>query len=170
MANEFQASNFNYQVSTDSVEDTKILGERVGLIVNSGLILALTGNLGSGKTSFVQGLARGLNVPENYYITSPTYTLINEYPGRHRLFHVDLYRIGDPTDFEDLGLYDIFATKGIVAIEWADRLANDLLTEYVAVEFEMSNRDSRNILLTAYGRDETNLLKKLRNMKHPNIS
>lgn len=170
MANESQASNFNHQVSTDSVEDTKILGERVGLIVNSGLILALTGNLGSGKTSFVQGLARGLNVPENYYITSPTYTLINEYPGRHRLFHVDLYRIEDSTDFEDIGLYDILDTKGIVAIEWADRLANGLLTEYVAVEFEMSNWDSRNILLTAYGRDETNLLKKLKNMEHPNIS
>jgi tRNA threonylcarbamoyladenosine biosynthesis protein TsaE len=157
-------ANLNYQVSTDSVEDTKKLGEKVGSIVSSGTILALTGNLGSGKTSFVQGLARGLNVPGNYYVTSPTYTLINEYPGRHRLFHVDLYRIGDPTDFEDIGLYDILDTKGIVAIEWADRLANDLLTEYVAVQFEMSNWESRNITLTAYGRDETNLLKKLRNM------
>ena len=164
MANEHQRFGLNYQLSTDSVEHTKKLGEKVGSIVNSGIILALTGNLGSGKTSFVQGLARGLNVPENYYVTSPTYTLINEYPGRHQLFHVDLYRLGEPTDFEDIGLYDILDTKGVVAIEWADRLAHDLLTEYVAVQFEMSNWESRNITLTAYGRDETNLLKKLRNM------
>lgn len=157
-------ANFNYRVSTDSVEDTKKLGEKIGSIVNFGLVLALTGNLGSGKTSFVQGLARGLNVPENYYITSPSFTLINEYPGRHRLYHVDLYRIEDSTDLDDIGLYDILDTKGIVAVEWADRLASGLLTEYVAVEFEMSSRGSRNILFTAYGGDETKLLKKLKNL------
>jgi len=77
----------------------------------------LTGDLGSGKTSFVQGLARGLEVPNDYYITSPSYTLINEYPGRHPFFHVDLYRLEDPVDFEDIGLYDILDVNFVVAIE-----------------------------------------------------
>ncbi|MBW2192696.1 MAG: tRNA (adenosine(37)-N6)-threonylcarbamoyltransferase complex ATPase subunit type 1 TsaE, partial [Deltaproteobacteria bacterium] len=66
---------------------------------------------------FVQGISRGLNVPSDYYVTSPSYTLVNEYPGRHLLFHVDLYRIDNVSDLEDIGLYDILDSGGIVAVE-----------------------------------------------------
>ena len=80
------------KLTTHSLDETLSLGINIGKMLNAGAIIALTGDLGSGKTSFVQGLAKGLDVSERYYITSPTFTLINEYPGRYRLFHIDLYR------------------------------------------------------------------------------
>ena len=123
----------------------------------------MTGDLGSGKTSFVQGLAKGLDVPDEYYITSPSFTLINEYAGRYTLFHVDLYRIGDPVDIEDIGLYEILHEKGVVAIEWAYKLAKALLTAGLTVHFEISNDESRKIYFTAHGLKCVNLLKKLEN-------
>ncbi|MGD9245451.1 MAG: tRNA (adenosine(37)-N6)-threonylcarbamoyltransferase complex ATPase subunit type 1 TsaE, partial [Desulfobacterales bacterium] len=122
-----------------------------------------TGDLGSGKTSFVQGLARGLEVPNDYFITSPSYTLINEYPGRHPLFHVDLYRLEDPVDFEDIGLYDILDDNYVVAIEWADRIRQELLPDYVTIKFEMSGDTSREICMSAYGVNSVNLLNKIKN-------
>jgi len=151
------------QITTDSVEDTKKLGEKIGSLVNTGIVLALTGNLGSGKTAFVQGLARGLDVPDNYYITSPSFTLINEYPGRWKLFHVDLYRMGNLEDFEDIGLYEILEKNSVAAIEWADKLPEKFLSEYVAVQFEISNENSRKICINAYGLEEISLLRKLKN-------
>ncbi len=94
-------------------------------------------------------MARGLGVPNNYYITSPTYVLINEYPGRYPLFHVDLYRIEDPVDFEDIGLYEILHGRGVVAVEWADKLSKDLQCEYLSVHFEILNDESRKLIISA---------------------
>lgn len=138
------------KITTGSTEETRLLGERLGARLGAGSVVALTGDLGSGKTSFIQGLARGLDVPENYYVTSPTYTLINEYQGRYRLFHVDLYRIEDPADFEEIGLYEILRAGGVVAIEWADRLPEGLLSEHIAVHIEILSDESRKICVAAY--------------------
>ncbi len=153
----------NYKITTYSVKDTKKLGEKIGKRLKGKIVLALTGDLGSGKTSFVQGLARGLEVPNDYYITSPSYTLINEYPGRHPLFHVDLYRLEDPVDFEDIGLYDILDDNYVVAIEWADRIRQELLPDYVTIKFEMSGDTSREICMSAHGVNSVNLLKEIKN-------
>jgi len=144
-----QLSTFKYQISTRSVDETKNLGKIIGTAVTGGTVLALTGDLGSGKTSFVQGLARGLEVPDGYYITSPSYTLINEYPGRYPLFHVDLYRISDPMDMEDIGLYEILNNRGIVAIEWADRIEQKLIPDSINIHFELTGDKSRKICITA---------------------
>jgi len=156
-------SNDYFQITTDSVESTKSLGEKLGSLINIRTIFALIGNLGSGKTSFVQGLAKGLDVPDNYYITSPSFTLINEYPGKHKLFHIDLYRIDGPNDFEDMGLYDILEENGVIAIEWADKLSKEFLSEHVAIHFEICNENLRKICITSYGLEEINLLVKLKN-------
>jgi tRNA threonylcarbamoyladenosine biosynthesis protein TsaE len=153
--------SYKFHITTHSVEETRKLGEKLGEWINAGTVIALTGDLGSGKTSFVQGLARGLDVPDVYYITSPSYTLINEYPGRHPLFHVDLYRIEDPVDFEDIGLYEILDDKGIIAIEWANRIQEELLHEHVIVKFEITDDKSRKICFTAHHLECENLLKKL---------
>jgi tRNA threonylcarbamoyladenosine biosynthesis protein TsaE len=126
-------------------------------LISAGTVICLTGDLGSGKTSFVQGLATGLGVPDDYYITSPTYVLINEYPGRYPLFHVDLYRIEDPVDFEDIGLYEILHGKGVVAVEWADKLSKDFQSEYLAeylagylsIHFEILNDESRKLTISS---------------------
>jgi tRNA threonylcarbamoyladenosine biosynthesis protein TsaE len=154
-------SAFKYQITTRSVDETQKLGEIIGTAVTGGTVLALTGDLGSGKTAFVQGLARGLEVPDDYYITSPSYTLINEYPGRFPLFHVDLYRISDPMDMEDLGLYEILHNSGIVAIEWADRIEQKLLPDSITIRFEITDDDTRKICITAYDLKNATLLKNI---------
>lgn len=146
---------------THSFTQTRDLGRRIGSLLSAGTILALIGDLGSGKTCLVQGIARGLDVPDDYYITSPSYTLINEYPGRIPLFHVDLYRLDDPIDFNDIGLYDILDDAGVIAIEWADKLKPDDLVEYLSIAFEIQDDESRKISLTAYGLQAVNLLKEL---------
>ena len=139
------------QITTRCVDETRKLGESIGSVVTAGTILALYGDLGSGKTSFVQGLGRGLGVPEDYYITSPSYTLINEYPGRVLLFHVDLYRITNSVDIEDLGLYEIFEDQGVVAVEWADRMGKDLPPNHVRVQFEIFDDKTRKISIIPQG-------------------
>jgi tRNA threonylcarbamoyladenosine biosynthesis protein TsaE len=145
---------------SDSPETTRKLGHRIGRALAPPVVLALIGDLGSGKTAFVQGLAGGLGVSPDYYVTSPTYTLINEYPGRHSLFHIDLYRIGGPDDFEAIGLYDILHdSNAVVAIEWAERLKEALPADHLAVHFEIVDDTRRNILLTTHGLGVSNLLK-----------
>ena len=154
-------STFKYQITTRSVDETQKLGEIIGTAITGGTVLALTGDLGSGKTAFVQGLARGLEVPDDYYITSPSYTLINEYPGRYPLFHVDLYRISDPMDMENIGLYEILHNSGIVAIEWADRIEQKLLPDPINIHFELTGEKSRKICITAYDLKNANMLKNI---------
>jgi tRNA threonylcarbamoyladenosine biosynthesis protein TsaE len=156
------------KITTNSLDETRALGETTGKHLDPGTVLALTGDLGSGKTAFVQGLAKGLDVPDNYYITSPTYTLINEYPCRYHLFHIDLYRIENYTDFDDIGLYEILRSDGVVAIEWADKLPKNLLTEYLAIHIDILNNESRKISIAAHGLRGENLIRKIVNQKFTN--
>jgi len=144
--------------STHSPEDTYCLGKQIGSILTTGLVICLIGELGSGKTTFVQGLAKGLEVPEKYHITSPTYTLINEYPARHPLFHVDLYRLKDSDAFEDIGLYDILDDGGVVAIEWAQKFTEINESEHIDISFKFLSETSRGIHLAAYGNKAVALL------------
>lgn len=154
-------------IITHSLDETHQLGQIIGNLLPAGAILTLTGDLGSGKTSFVQGLARGLDVPADYYVTSPTYNIINEYPGRYPLFHIDLYRIGqtskieDLSDLEDIGFEEILHSGGVVAIEWANMLPENLLPLSMALQFEIIDDTSRKICIVAYGLEAVNLLKKL---------
>lgn len=161
MASGPQTSRFKHQISTHSVGATKTLGKSIGCWITSGTVLALSGDLGSGKTSFVQGLARGLEVPDHYYITSPSYTLINEYPGRFRLFHVDLYRISDIMEFEDIGFYELLQGNSVMAIEWADRVGNELLPGSINIHFEITGDETRKITISANEFSDLNLLKKI---------
>ena len=156
---EFQVSSFKFQATTHSADDTNTLGRKIGKNIQPGTVLALYGDLGSGKTVLVQGLGAGLNVPEDYYITSPTYTLINEYPGRIKLLHVDLYRIDNPGEMEDTGLDDVFENNAVAAVEWADRIGDDLPKDHIKIQFEINGTESRKIKFSAYGQRGVNLLK-----------
>lgn len=149
------------EIITRTDTATRALGQKIGLLLSQGLILALTGDLGSGKTCLVQGLARGLNVSDDYIVSSPSYTLINEYPGRLKLVHVDLYRIDDPVDCNDIGLDDIINGNDVVAVEWADRMQPDDPVEYLSITFEILDDSRRRITLTAVGQPAAALLKKL---------
>jgi tRNA threonylcarbamoyladenosine biosynthesis protein TsaE len=142
------------QITTHSVTETQQVGQTLGAGIHQAIIIALTGDLGSGKTAFVQGLAKGLDVSEKY-ITSPTFTLINEYPGRHPLFHVDLYRIENVPELEEIGLDEILQAEAVIAIEWAERL---LISENI-----------RRIDIFAYGHQADNLLKALEIQFQDNI-
>ena len=131
--------------NTVSVEATRALGETIGRWIDTGFVMALTGDLGSGKTAFVQGLAKGLNVPPEYYITSPTYTLVNQYPGRLWLYHVDLYRMGDSSEADDIGLDELIAAEAVVAVEWAERLAHLKRHTHLVIAFAHTGENSRRI-------------------------
>ena len=147
-----------FKIITHSIEETRNLSQKLGVLLNQPLIIALNGDLGSGKTAFVQGLARGLDVPEEYYITSPTFTLINEYPGRLRLMHVDLYRLDSIADLEDIGLDDRLHDQAVVAIEWADKLLDSLPERHLTVNLEIVDDKSRKLSMAATGHHEVNLL------------
>ena len=149
------------KTTTRSDEATRRLGRLLGASITVATVIALTGDLGCGKTAFVQGLARGLAVPDEYYITSPSFTLIHSYPGRLPLYHVDLYRIENPSEALDIGLEEIIGDKGVVAIEWAERIDALLPAEHVALQFEIRADESRDIRLNGYGRNGVNLLSKL---------
>lgn len=155
-------ANYKIKVITHCREETHKLGQKIGAYIKAPAVIALTGDLGSGKTAFVQGLARGLEIPEEYYITSPTFTLVNEYQGRFRLFHVDLYRLENFIDLEEIGLYDILDSDAVVAIEWAEKLSENLLSNHLAINFDIIDDQMREISLSAYGHDAVILIKALR--------
>ncbi len=145
-----------------SYEETYLFGESVGASLFPGTIIALTGELGCGKTSFVKGLASGMGISKNYYITSPTFTLINEYPGRLPLCHVDLYRIFSVDDLHGIGLDEILNRGSVVAIEWADKMDEKYFSQNFTVHFEFIDDNSRQISITPYGDEAVSLLKKYR--------
>jgi tRNA threonylcarbamoyladenosine biosynthesis protein TsaE len=148
-------------IETRSVTETQSLGQKIGSMIQKPTTLALIGDLGSGKTAFVQGLAGGLGVPSDYYITSPTFTLVNEYPGRLPLFHIDLYRLETVRDLEDIGLNDLLYDQAVLAIEWADRLAENFYTDYLSIHFQIIDDEFRRLNLIAYGQNGINLIKAL---------
>jgi tRNA threonylcarbamoyladenosine biosynthesis protein TsaE len=107
-------------VVTESEEATIALGARLGASLSPGAVVLLHGDLGAGKTAFVRGLAAGLGAPEDQ-VSSPTFTLIQEYRGRIPLLHADLYRVSG-AEADDLGLEEL-GGEGVVAVEWAEKLA-----------------------------------------------
>jgi tRNA threonylcarbamoyladenosine biosynthesis protein TsaE len=159
----------SFLIASRSAEETRRIGEIIGEMAEAGAIIALRGDLGSGKTALVQGLARGLGVPGKFYVTSPSYTLVNEYPGRLPLFHLDLYRLSE-TDFDDIGLYDILDThSAVVAIEWAERLSLNSHFEGLTLQVEITGENTRNIVFTAYGERQLQLLTRIEHRLKENL-
>ncbi len=131
-------------VVTTSEDETAKAGARLGATLRGGEVLLLYGDLGAGKTAFVRGLARGIGAaPDD--VSSPTFTLIQEYRGRMTLHHVDLYRLR-PEEIDDLGLDELTTPDSVVAIEWADRWPNRP-TDALAVRLEEAGGDARRITI-----------------------
>jgi tRNA threonylcarbamoyladenosine biosynthesis protein TsaE len=152
------------RITTHCVSETQKLGQLFGTQIDRPIRIALIGDLGSGKTAFVQGLAKGLDVSAQYYITSPTFTLINEYPGRHPLFHVDLYRIEDPKELVEIDLEEVLEQDAVIAVEWAEKLAPDMLSDHLEIRFKLLNDDIRQIDILAYGHQPDNLIEALQKL------
>ncbi len=119
------------------------VAKKLGELVKKGDIICMVGNLGAGKTTFIQALAAGLGVED--YVTSPTFTLINEYEGRIPLYHFDVYRIGHIDEMENLGYEEYFYGDGICAIEWADLIKDILPYNYLWIEIKITGAESRRI-------------------------
>lgn len=151
-----------FEIITYNPEQTHALGLQFGEALTGGMVLSLEGDLGAGKTVFIKGLAQGLTVPETLYITSPSYAIIHEYPGRLPLFHADLYRIEDPADIDELGLFDIMDGKNVIAIEWAERIGDSLPPEGMFLRFEILNDFVRKISMRASGLHALDVLRTLR--------
>lgn len=133
-------------------ETLKFAAEFIKTIIEEGrveqgpVVIGLTGDLGAGKTVFVQGLASGLGINPKYYVNSPTFTLINEYDGpKQRLIHVDLYRIEKAIDLESIGLVDYMKAGHVIAIEWVERLADSKIMVDFQVKLENMKETERRI-------------------------
>lgn len=112
----------------DSLEKTELLGISLGSMANPGEVICLDGELGAGKTTLTQSIAKGLDVPQEYYVNSPSFNIFHEYPGRIPLYHMDFYRLGSDDDVVEMGLDEYFYMDGLTVIEWAEK-AVDILPE-----------------------------------------
>tara|TARA_S200000501_G_scaffold182299_1_gene171714 strand:+ start:266 stop:694 length:429 start_codon:yes stop_codon:yes gene_type:complete len=135
----------------NTAEETKFFAKELAKEIPSGSVLALTGNLGSGKTTFSQGFAKALKVKEN--VGSPTFKLVSEYLGQpHNFYHVDCYRLRGTADFLNIGGEKYLYPKGAVTlIEWADIINNLLSKSVISIDFERLNRNPDERKLTING-------------------
>ena len=136
------------EIITQSPAETKAFAADLAKELKPGSVLALHGDLGSGKTCFVQGLAEALGVKE--IVNSPTFAIVNEYCGRFRLYHVDLYRVKSEAEAESLGADDFMEGDAITAIEWPEVFASILPKDAIHVYFEFVDESRRRISI-AYG-------------------
>jgi len=141
--------------------ETQAIAERLGRLLAPGDVLALVGPLGAGKTTFVQGLARGLDVPPDRHVASPTFALVNEHPGRVPLVHADLYRIEHARELAELGLTDAF-DRAAVAIEWLDRFPDAAPAERLEITLAFADGEGRTLTFTPAGARATALVDRLR--------
>lgn len=139
--------NTKIEIISESAGQTEEIAYLIGKKLRAGDVLALSGELGSGKTCFTAGLARGLGVNEEYQITSPTFTLINEYPARCRLYHFDVYRLKGYSDFEDLGYEEYFCANGVCVIEWAEKIVQILPADAFFISFDYVDENTRKIVI-----------------------
>jgi tRNA threonylcarbamoyladenosine biosynthesis protein TsaE len=131
-------------ISNDPAETFR-MGRIIGEMLGEGAIVALVGELGAGKTSLTQGIARGVGVGEEYQITSPTFTLVNEYPGRLKLVHLDVYRLSGSADLPDLGYEEYIFGKGITVIEWAEKIQDVLPDESLFITLTYLDQTRRRV-------------------------
>lgn len=130
---------------THSPEETESVGEALGKVLKAGTVIAYKGDLGAGKTAFTRGLARGLGCKE--LVTSPTYTIVNEYlGGRLPLFHFDMYRLESSDDLFDIGWEDYLERGGVCAVEWSENV-EDAMENPLVITIEKLSDEERNIIL-----------------------
>jgi tRNA threonylcarbamoyladenosine biosynthesis protein TsaE len=146
---------------TASAEETRALGRALGAAAETGTLVALSGPLGAGKTVLAKGIADGLDVTS--VVNSPTFVLMNEHPGRLRLFHVDAYRLDDPEEALAAGLLDEREAAGVTVIEWADRLDGWLPLERldIALDPAPDGGDRRVLRWSARGAQHARLARRL---------
>lgn len=138
-------------LTTTSVTETKAVAAAIAALVRPGDLLLLVGDLGAGKTAFVQGFAAAVGVDQP--VTSPTFTLVHEYEGEFPVFHLDVYRLEHLAETVDLALGELLDGGGVTLIEWGDAVLGALPQEYLEVRLELGDgADDRRITVRAVGR------------------
>ncbi len=144
-------ADWSHEYVTTSEDETRALGERLSSLLDSGDVVLISGELGTGKTRLVQGIARGLGVSGP--VTSPTFSLVKEYYGRMPLFHADLYRLA-PRDLPSLGLDEYLIEGGLLCVEWGER-ASELSWSWsdntLMIDLEWLDENKRRLLLRGFG-------------------
>lgn len=133
-------------INLNNLEETEKFGIFLGENLRPGDVLCLNGDLGAGKTTLTKSIAKGLGIDD--YVTSPTFTIVNEYYGDINLYHIDTYRLDDKIDVEYLGFDEYFYSDGVTIVEWADKIRDALPEEYM--EINISSKDDKRILDIKY--------------------
>lgn len=146
-------------ITTDNAEQTKELGRQIGNALVGGEVIAMVGDLGAGKTTITKSIALSLGIEE--HVTSPTFTIVNEYQGRVKLYHFDVYRIGDIEEMYDLGFDEYIDSGGVSIIEWANLIEEILPDDAINIEIISLGDDKRQITITGKGEKTQNIIKEL---------
>ena len=147
-------------LASGSAEETRRLGERLGRLLRAGDVVLLSGELGAGKTVFVQGLARGLGFDGS--VSSKSFVLLGEYSGRVTLYHADLYRLEAPDEVEELALDEVSA-DGVLVVEWPERAGNGMLPEEsLRIDFEVTGEETRAMRVGGRGERAIELMGRLK--------
>ena len=140
---------------TRSEEETIALGEKLARDFPARAVVLLIGNLGAGKTTLAKGIVKGLQAGDPEQVSSPTFTLIHEYPvassGRPKVYHVDLYRLDHPREVARLGLEELFEKEAIVLIEWGERFPHLMPADRIEIRIHAGDADQRKIMITNMG-------------------
>lgn len=138
-------------IQLNNLADTEKLGRLLGDFAEAGDVICLDGDLGAGKTTISQAIARGLQVPESCYVTSPSFAILHEYSGRLVMYHMDFYRLQDAAEVEDLGFEEYFYLNGLTVIEWSRRAVEILPDERMSLEIMLEDDQSRTVTFQATG-------------------
>jgi len=139
----------NLTIITKSPEETKNLGKEVSKLTKPGDLLAFYGELGAGKTCFIQGISQGLKVKD--YVTSPSFTIINEYQGKIPIYHFDLFRLNNAEEILEFSYEEYFYGEGLTVIEWAEKIEQLLPKEHLEIEIKFKDRYQRTISFIPQG-------------------
>jgi tRNA threonylcarbamoyladenosine biosynthesis protein TsaE len=138
-------------LESHSEEETELLGELLGELLEAGDVIALEGALGAGKTCLVHGLARGLGVPPERRIASPTFTILNEHPGRVPLYHADFYRLDRAEELYEIGFGEYLEARGVLVVEWFDRIPDAKPQARIDLRIDITGEADRRLIATAHG-------------------
>ena len=130
---------------TNSDKETEAVGEQFGRSVADGTVVAMYGDLGAGKTAFVRGMARGMGISER--VSSPTFTIVNEYLGERTLIHFDMYRLGSADELFDIGWEDYLARGAVCAVEWSENVEEAFYGDEIRLTIEKTSDTSRKITI-----------------------
>lgn len=135
----------NMVFKSSSMEETKKIGEIIGGLLRPKMIVGFIGDFGAGKTALIKAISKYFNINENF-VTSPSFTLVNEYKGREKIIHFDVYRLNDETEFELLDLDYYIEQDALIFIEWADKFINLLPKNSSMIEITIINENEREIV------------------------